>query len=225
MVGVEESASWGAHVAIAVLLPGSTPVRSPPRGSAAQRRSRRLDKTDIVDSVSVARALLAEPSLGSVQTLEVYDSHRSGARTPQGPGHNPNPAAAPRRRFRSPNSPPRSAISSTPKARSNRNSIASRPSTPLVCRRWPANIGCHGCCPSSTKTAKPAVRSVAWSGSSASSSTSTRLWRARGRGSLDDRRRSPQPHSVWTRLLASYLFGFTRLTQVRQVGGGQRCQG
>jgi transposase len=31
-----------------------------------------LDKTDVVDAVAVARALLAEPTLGPVQTLEVY---------------------------------------------------------------------------------------------------------------------------------------------------------
>jgi transposase len=45
----------------------------PPQGSAAQRRARRLDKTDHVDAISVARALLAEPTLGPVQALEVYD--------------------------------------------------------------------------------------------------------------------------------------------------------
>jgi hypothetical protein len=33
----------------------------------------RLDKTDTVDAVATARALLAEPTLGPVQTLEVYD--------------------------------------------------------------------------------------------------------------------------------------------------------
>jgi transposase len=32
-----------------------------------------LDKTDAVDAVAAARALLAEPTLGPVQTLEVYD--------------------------------------------------------------------------------------------------------------------------------------------------------
>jgi transposase len=44
----------------------------PTQRSAAQRRSRRLDKTDAVDAVACARALVAEPSLGPVQTLEVY---------------------------------------------------------------------------------------------------------------------------------------------------------
>jgi len=38
-----------------------------------QRRARRLDKTDAVDSISTARALAAEPTLGPVQTLEIYD--------------------------------------------------------------------------------------------------------------------------------------------------------
>lgn len=32
-----------------------------------------MDKTDIVDAYSTARALLAEPSVGPVQMLEVYD--------------------------------------------------------------------------------------------------------------------------------------------------------
>jgi transposase len=32
-----------------------------------------LDKTDVVDAVAAARALLAEPTLGPVQALEVYD--------------------------------------------------------------------------------------------------------------------------------------------------------
>jgi transposase len=45
----------------------------PAQRSAAQRRSRRLDKTDVVDAVAAARAVLAEPALGPVQTLEVYD--------------------------------------------------------------------------------------------------------------------------------------------------------
>ncbi len=73
MVGVEGSASWGAHVAIAVVASGFDAREVPAQRSAAQRRARRLAKTDIVDSISVARALLAEPSLGPVQTLEVYD--------------------------------------------------------------------------------------------------------------------------------------------------------
>ena len=51
-----------------VALSGSAPL------AAAQRRSRRLDKTDAVDAVASARALLAEPTLGPVQALEVYDS-------------------------------------------------------------------------------------------------------------------------------------------------------
>ncbi|WP_420435966.1 transposase [Candidatus Poriferisodalis sp.] len=42
----------------------------PASRSAAQRRSRRLEKTDAVAS---ARALLVEPTLGPVQTLEAYD--------------------------------------------------------------------------------------------------------------------------------------------------------
>lgn len=72
-VGIEGSASWGAHVAIAVVAAGFDAREVPPQRSAAQRRSRRLAKTDAIDAVATARALLAEPSLGPVQTLEVYD--------------------------------------------------------------------------------------------------------------------------------------------------------
>lgn len=73
-VGVEGSASWGAHVAIALVAAGFDAREVPPQRSAAQRRARRLEKTDTVDAVSTARALLAEPTLGPVQALEVYDS-------------------------------------------------------------------------------------------------------------------------------------------------------
>ncbi len=72
-VGVEGSASWGAHAAIALVAAGFDAREVPAQRSAAQRRSRRLDKTDAVDAVAAARALLAEPTLGPVQTLEVYD--------------------------------------------------------------------------------------------------------------------------------------------------------
>jgi len=72
-VGVEGSASWGAHVAIALVAARLDAREVPPQRSAAQRRARRLDKTDTVDALSTARALLAEPTLGPVQTLEVYD--------------------------------------------------------------------------------------------------------------------------------------------------------
>ena len=73
LVGIEGSAGWGAHVAIAVVAAGFDAREVPPQRTAAQRRSRRLDKTDIVDALSTARALQAEPTLGPVQTLEVYD--------------------------------------------------------------------------------------------------------------------------------------------------------
>jgi len=72
-VGIEGSASWGSHVAIAVTAAGFDTREVPPSRSAAQRRSRRLDKTDAIDAISIARALQAEPALGPVQTLEVYD--------------------------------------------------------------------------------------------------------------------------------------------------------
>ena len=72
-IGVEGSAKWGAHVAIALAAAGFDAREVPASRSAAQRRSRRLDKTDAVDAVAAARALLAEPALGPVQALEVYD--------------------------------------------------------------------------------------------------------------------------------------------------------
>jgi transposase len=71
-VGIEGSASWGAHVAIALVAAGFDAKEIPAQRSAAQRRSRRLDKTDAVDAVACARALAAEPTLGPVQTLEVH---------------------------------------------------------------------------------------------------------------------------------------------------------
>ncbi len=73
-VGIEGSAGWGAHAAIAFVAAGFDCREVPAQRSAAQRRSRRLDKTDVVDAVAAARALLAEPGLGPVQALEVYDS-------------------------------------------------------------------------------------------------------------------------------------------------------
>lgn len=73
MVGVEGSASLGAHVAVALVAARFDAREVPGQRSAAQRRSRRLEKTDVVDAVAAARALLAEPTLGPVQTLEVYD--------------------------------------------------------------------------------------------------------------------------------------------------------
>jgi transposase len=72
-VAIEGSASWGSHVAIAVAAAGFDAREVPPQRAAQQRRARRLAKTDTVDAVSTARALLAEPTLGPVQALEVYD--------------------------------------------------------------------------------------------------------------------------------------------------------
>jgi transposase len=72
-VGVEGSASWGSHVAVALAAAGFDAREVPPQRSAQQRRARRLAKTDTVDAVATARALLAEPSLGPVQALEAYD--------------------------------------------------------------------------------------------------------------------------------------------------------
>jgi transposase len=72
-VGIEGSASWGSHVAVAVVAARFDAREVPPQRSAQQRRARRLAKTDTVDAVATARALLAEPSLGPVQALEAYD--------------------------------------------------------------------------------------------------------------------------------------------------------
>ena len=72
-VGVEGSASWGAHVAIALTAAGFDVREVPASRSAQQRRSRRLDKTDAIDAVCAARALQAEPSLPKAQTIEIYD--------------------------------------------------------------------------------------------------------------------------------------------------------
>ena len=73
LVGVEGSARLGAHVSIALVAAGFDAREVPAQRSAAQRRSRRLDKTDAIDSIAVARAVAAEPTLGPVQVLEVYD--------------------------------------------------------------------------------------------------------------------------------------------------------
>lgn len=73
LVGIEGSASWGSHVAIALAAAGFDGREVPSQRSAAQRRARRLDKTDRIDALSTARAVLAEPTLGPVQALEVYD--------------------------------------------------------------------------------------------------------------------------------------------------------
>ncbi len=62
-----------SHVAVALTAAGFDTREVPPQRSSQQRRSRRLAKTDVVDAVSVARALQGEPSVGPVQTLEVYD--------------------------------------------------------------------------------------------------------------------------------------------------------
>ncbi|MCP4965963.1 MAG: IS110 family transposase [bacterium] len=97
-VGVEGSASWGCHVAVAAAAAGFDAREVPPRRSAAQRRGRRLDKTDHVDAVATARALLAEPSLGPVQALDAYDpligEDRGRARPPALLGRNPPTTAA-----------------------------------------------------------------------------------------------------------------------------------
>ena len=73
LVGIEGSARWGAHVAVALAAAGFDAREVPASRTATQRRSRRLDKTDAVDAVSAARALQAEPNLGPAQALDAYD--------------------------------------------------------------------------------------------------------------------------------------------------------
>jgi hypothetical protein len=73
LVGVEGTASWGQHVAIALAAAGLDVREVPAQRSAQQRRARRRAKTDAVDAVSAAPALLAEPTLGPAQALELYD--------------------------------------------------------------------------------------------------------------------------------------------------------
>jgi transposase len=72
-VGIEGSASWGAHAAIALTAAGFDCRQVPAQRSAAQRRARRSDNTDTLDAIAAARALLTEPTLGPLQTLEMYD--------------------------------------------------------------------------------------------------------------------------------------------------------
>lgn len=73
LVGVEGTASWGQHAAIALVAAGLDVREVPAQRSAQQRRSRRLAKTDAVDAVAAARALQAEPTLGPAQALAIYD--------------------------------------------------------------------------------------------------------------------------------------------------------
>ncbi len=65
--------SVGVCYRVALAAAGFDAREVPASRSAAQRRSRRLGKTDAVDAVASARALLAEPTLGPVQALEAYD--------------------------------------------------------------------------------------------------------------------------------------------------------
>ena len=51
-VGIEGSASWGAHVAIALVAAGFDAREVPPQRTAQQRRSRRHDKTDNTDAIA-----------------------------------------------------------------------------------------------------------------------------------------------------------------------------
>lgn len=74
-VAIEGSASWGRHIAAVVVAAGYDAREVPPQRTSLRRRARREGKTDRIDAIATARALLAEPSLGPIQTLEVIDPH------------------------------------------------------------------------------------------------------------------------------------------------------
>lgn len=123
-VGIEGSASWGAHVAIAVVAAGFDAREVPPQRSATQRRSRRLAKTDAIDAVATARALLAEPSLGSVQrwrsTTRSWPSSKPCWST-AGRSWRPERCCCTTSVTSSPSCPPTSATSCPPAASSRRD--------------------------------------------------------------------------------------------------------
>ena len=166
-VGVEGSASWGSHVAIALVAAGFDAREVPPQRAAQQRRARRLAKTDTVDAVATARALLAEPSLGPVQALEVYDALVAKIE-----------AVLEHRRMlvrsarwacitsltSSPSSRPRSVTASEPTARSRLAWCASAgwALSRRQRRQRPAPTGCHGCWRQSNRTAWRWPRSAGW---------------------------------------------------------------
>ena len=177
-VGVEGSAGWGSHVSIALVAAGFDCREVPAQRSAAQRRSRRLDKTDAVDAVAAARALLAEPSLGPVQTLEVYDplvakieavlEHRRmlvAVRTLVLHHAQDQISKLPVEI--------RDQLSTVGKIEGRLRRLEdidmSFVSTSL------ASIDCHGCCPSSTRTVTHVAKSALWSTTSIGSSMSTAL--------------------------------------------------
>ena len=72
-VGVEGSGLWGRHVAIALVTAGFDVREVPAQRTAARRRARSQPKTDRIDAVATARALLAEPTLGPAQLFELDD--------------------------------------------------------------------------------------------------------------------------------------------------------
>lgn len=130
-VGVDGSGSWGAHIAIALVAAGFDAREVPPQRTAAQRRSRRLAKTDTVDAIATARALRPTPpsarSSPSRSMTRWSPRSRLCSNTAE-PWSQPAPWSCTTLRIRSPNSPLRSVTSSTPRARSNRGCVSSRPS-------------------------------------------------------------------------------------------------
>ena len=163
-VGIEGSAGWGAHAAIA-LVRGRVRLSRGPRAalggaasgtSVGQDRRRRRGRR--------GAGLLAEPTLGPVQAFEVYDPlvakieavlehrrmlvtvrtlvlHHVQDQISQAAGRDPRPAHA-------------------PPARSKDGCAGSNTSTPRSCPRWPASTGCRGSSRSSTRTAPRVARSA-----------------------------------------------------------------
>ena len=133
-VGVEGSASWGKHVSIALVAARFDAREVPPQRSAQQRRARRLDKTDTVDAYATARALLAEPTLGPVQTPRFATNWSRRSKPCWSTAACLWSCVRSRcitRKIRSRNSQPRSAINSPPPAKSRTGYDDLRNSTPL----------------------------------------------------------------------------------------------
>ena len=176
-VGVEGSAKWGAHVAVALCAAGFDAREVPASRSAAQRRSRRpgQDRRRRRRRVGPRAAGRADagagPGSGGLRPCRRGD--RGGARTPQNPCGCSHFDAPPRRRPDQPSCPPRYATSPPRPARSKPGCAASKRSTPPNARPQQAGTGSNGSRTSSAKTALRAARSADWNGSSTTCSTPT----------------------------------------------------
>ena len=162
-VGVEGSAKWGAHVAIALAAAGFDAREVPASRSAAQRRSRRLDKTDAADAGT-------RPCAGGLRPAGCQD--RSGARAPPSPGRGPHTglhhvgdqiAKLP--------TEIRDQLTSTGKVESRLRRLEHI--APASAPPWPARTASNDSRRSSNKTAQRAARPAGLSASSTSCSTNT----------------------------------------------------